>query len=806
MRSPRYLSLFLISIPAAYARSSIVPVNERCVDSIITAYTYITFAGSISRKSLDQRCRNSLAVTSIYASSDVYCRPDEREAGIAQLEALCGEAGLELLPRDSVEENLTEDAIGSMRRVDYLELDVSEETEYPVLLSAGHFRRVFLTLDTWAYESWTHYAYGYIGYLYWAIILAIGMLNNMVQYFFISRYDSSSPYLRRIHHFLYRHLLIPTAVPSHGRKFLRWTFSNRAEALVTLGFWILSITLCGVSYRLSTENIYWPSTSTQLVRYMADRTGIISFANLPLLWLFAGRNNICAWATGWNFTSFNIFHRHVAWIATIQASVHTALYLVLFFENSNPWRKVSKPYILWGTLAMAFMVLILPAAVTWFRHRAYETFLFIHIVFSIGLLVGCFYHTIIFEAHEYWFYLWLPVGIWAFDRGLRIIRLIYCNIHVRFRQGSRNRIQITTSTATYDRAADLITLEVIPGSGAEIRPCPGQYYFLYQPFRLTGWESHPFTLGRWEYIVKAGRSASGSGQSTPRVIKGDETVDVSQIPLLADSSSSDGAASASSSANESSELEMTLKLTFWIRPYDGWTRQLRDKCLRSPDLSTKSTILLEGPYGHEFPLWSYDSVLLLAGGTGIASAVPYIQDHNARSGSRKESGSGFGSALYEADVDGDEEKSRTRVKEMHLVWVTRQEAFIHRLVSTELRAALGREDFRASLYATSSSRSISPLPQVQRRQPISHSQPSNIRTLPQPELNNEVEDEVDIIPGRPNLEKIIDVFAEEAHTSDCSAAVLVCGPQRMADEARGAVAGALRRGYQLGYVEESFSW
>lgn len=36
------------------------------------------------------------------------------------------------------------------------------------------------------------------------------------------------------------------------------------------------------------------------------------------------------------------------------------------------------------------MVLILPAAVNWFRHRAYETFLIIHIVFSIGLLVGCF--------------------------------------------------------------------------------------------------------------------------------------------------------------------------------------------------------------------------------------------------------------------------------------------------------------------------------------------------------------------------------------------------------------------------------
>jgi hypothetical protein len=59
----------------------------------------------------------------------------------------------------------------------------------------------------------------------------------------------------------------------------------------------------------------------------------MSFANLPLLWLFAGRNNIFMWATGWSFATFNIFHRHVAWIATAQAVIHTALYLFLFYQS-----------------------------------------------------------------------------------------------------------------------------------------------------------------------------------------------------------------------------------------------------------------------------------------------------------------------------------------------------------------------------------------------------------------------------------------------------------------------------------------
>lgn len=102
------------------------------------------------------------------------------------------------------------------------------------------------------------------------------------------------------------------------------------------------------------------------MRYAADRTGVLSFANLPLVWLFAGRNNIFIWATGWSFGTFNLFHRHVAWIATLQAVAHTLIYLVIMYQSmfltsslrhvtdniteGNVIRKLHKPYLIWGTL------------------------------------------------------------------------------------------------------------------------------------------------------------------------------------------------------------------------------------------------------------------------------------------------------------------------------------------------------------------------------------------------------------------------------------------------------------------------
>ncbi|KAL2809434.1 ferric reductase like transmembrane component-domain-containing protein [Aspergillus granulosus] len=781
MRSHVPLSL---TLSAALAAANVLPVNERCVTSIHTAYGYIAFATSPSNGHYDTKCQDPLKVTSIYASSEIFCKPNERATGIRGLETLCSEMGFNLIPREQLAENLTKEAINRMRAVDYFELSPTEPVNTPVLLTTAHYDRVFKTIDTWAYEMWTHYAYGYAGYLYWAIILGIGMLHRLVQHLLHFRHDHPPQHavqqyisFRRVSHWIQTHFLVSTPVPSRGRELFWWTFSNRGEALVIIGFWVLSTVACAIDYRAFPENVYFPPVRTQIIRYIADRTGIISFANLPLLWLFAGRNNICAWATGWNFATFNVFHRHIAWIATIQAVVHTVTYLILFFENLDPWKKLRKPYILWGILATVLMILILPAAVNWFRHRAYETFLFIHIIFSVGLLVGCFYHTIIFEGQEYWgqaywFYLWLPVGIWFFDRFLRLVRVIYCNIHVRL--NSQSRVQYTTSLALYDKAVDLIRLEVMPGS-LSLCPRPGQYYFLYQPFRLTGWESHPFTLGSWSYEV--GRNAF---RSTNFPTKNNKHVDVSQIPLLSDDSSS---GSRSTQIQTQSTIPRELKLTFWIRPYDGWTRHLRRQCLKSRDQTSNVSILLEGPYGQEAPLWSYDSVLLIAGGTGIASAVPYINDHIARSSS----------------TGNEDYKIKTRTQDMQLIWVTRQEAFIHDLAARELRPALDRDDFRATFYSSTSLTS-----RQWRRSPPSE--------VPAASTTNhfargpELEPEIEILQGRPHLEKQILSFAHGAQSSGSSAAVLVCGPAAMAAETRAAVYLAMRQGYEIKYVEESFSW
>lgn len=73
----------------------------------------------------------------------------------------------------------------------------------------------------------------------------------------------------------------------------------------------------------------------------------MAFANLPLVWLFGGRNNILIWATGWSFATFNVFHRHVARVATLQGVAHSILYFAIYIRGEyGPSRWLQEPGVL----------------------------------------------------------------------------------------------------------------------------------------------------------------------------------------------------------------------------------------------------------------------------------------------------------------------------------------------------------------------------------------------------------------------------------------------------------------------------
>ena len=185
-------------------------------------------------------------------------------------------------------------------------------------------------------------------YYFWIIVISLGIGTRILTlttdlqtrgYQALATDESAEPKkgsgtLSMPHSWLKRYITIPAAFGDRCSRPLGWcTIPPRAQTLTIAAFVVLNVVLCCADHRLTDGNLYWPEKSGQLLRYISDRTGIISLANFPLVWLFGMRNDVLMWLTGWGFGTYNAFHRWVARVATLQAIVHSLGYTLMIMDS-----------------------------------------------------------------------------------------------------------------------------------------------------------------------------------------------------------------------------------------------------------------------------------------------------------------------------------------------------------------------------------------------------------------------------------------------------------------------------------------
>lgn len=240
--------LWLFLVPAVLCEY--IPLDQRCVTAVFTAYNYLTFTGSVGF--WDSRCQNPLKVTSVYAASGTYCDPDEQTAGFALFAAYCHQFGrTDLLPRDALAENLTDDAIKQMNLVEYGVIPKHQPLYVPVMISQEYFKRTYRTIEDMQFVSGRHRAYGLACYIYWAGILVIGIIYRMSQHFWENRRLPGRPwtFVRAAYHLLQAYLVVP--IPRR----LFWFTPTPINGIVLGLFWILNIVLSSVSYQTFEGNL-----------------------------------------------------------------------------------------------------------------------------------------------------------------------------------------------------------------------------------------------------------------------------------------------------------------------------------------------------------------------------------------------------------------------------------------------------------------------------------------------------------------------------------------------------------------------
>lgn len=385
---------------------------------------------------------------------------------------------------------------------------------------------------------------------------------------------------------------------------------TRGQALFIAYFWLINIFLSALGYEIL-PGLFYDSQSYEVQTYLANRFGVLSFAHLPLVFLYAGRNNILLWLTNWSHSTFLLMHRWAAFLCMLHAVLHSLVYLnmaVAHIGGLDHAVESVQPYWYWGIIATLSMSIMVVASIQPVRQKMYELFLASHIALAVMAIVGCYYHITPKYDFDYGYQTWLYISIalWVFDRAARLFRSL---------RGGVKRAFLTPIDDDYYRLD-------IPGATAS-----GHIYLHFPTVSLWRiWENHPFSVAgvaRCSSHMPSPVHAPVEGNSDPEAEK---TVQVGDNRGSRSSTGSDGAPQPYSSSD--------IGVVLFIRKHDGITSLLSKRGIGPKGIP----VLVEGSYapgvtflqdGHVSPTHNFPHLICIAGGVGITGILPSLDSFTA---------------------------------------------------------------------------------------------------------------------------------------------------------------------------------
>lgn len=378
---------------------------------------------------------------------------------------------------------------------------------------------------------------------------------------------------------------------------------TRGQALFIFYMFAINIILGSVSFRSKRPNAWFETVSAEIVGDVTNRLGVLSFANLPLVILYAGRNNILLKLTNWSHGTFLLLHRWLAFICTLQACLHSAFWLQMDVANKTHSSESKLGYWIWGAAATVAMSILLPTSILPIREKFYELFLVWHIAISVIIVVGCYLHMYLRFVHQWGYENWVfaAMAVWGFDRLLRVLKL------------ARNGVKTAKVTVIDD---DYIRVDVEGVSGE------GMAYLYFPTLTWRVWENHPFSVAA---------TVLPSGENKTRHSSSDATTKVTDIEKMGAHETTISKAFDSSNSSDTTSLQLRQRktnipsivgLTFLVRTRGGLTAAMRSR--------TSIPVLIESPYGSHPDLSAYPLLIGIAGGVGITAIVPILHRHPGR--------------------------------------------------------------------------------------------------------------------------------------------------------------------------------
>lgn len=250
---------------------------------------------------------------------------------------------------------------------------------------------------------------------------------------------------------------------------------SRAQGWALLGYLVMYIIFMFIKYDIYDGNTRYATRRLQISRYVGDRAAFIALAQLPLVFAFAGRNNILLFITGLSYDTMNLYHRWVSRVMYLSIFIHAVTFSINYHDQGKYSSELSEPDIVWGIVACTCGGLLMFFSYRLFREKLYEFFLLCHWAFVIFFTVGIWYHV---KPHGFMEWIYTAVAIWAFDRAARLGRIVL------------NGLNAKAHLELHPQHLIKIKVDYNP----LWHPAPGAYAFLHFLNPLwRSWENHPFT-------------------------------------------------------------------------------------------------------------------------------------------------------------------------------------------------------------------------------------------------------------------------------------------------------------------------
>ncbi|RDB30109.1 Ferric/cupric reductase transmembrane component 1 [Hypsizygus marmoreus] len=330
-------------------------------------------------------------------------------------------------------------------------------------------------------------------------------------------------------------------------------------------------------------------------KYWANTAGNIASSQLPLMTALGMKNNIISWLTGVSFDKLNYLHRMSARVLCILMWLHGAGRMKLGLAGRVAW---VNPWVQCGMLATTSLTLLSIVSIRPLRERNYEVFLAVHFLLSFICVLAAYFHA---QGLELGYYIWPAFLIWGLDRLLRAVRIVAFNSGYFRKNFADQNAHIDVLSPHFVR----ITLHR-PGY---LHWLPGQSAYLTMPsVSAFPFEAHPFTIS----TIDSPSETTDSPSETPVNEKAEHPLDEAS----------------SGSRIVTSSLK---KLTFLVRVRSGFTKNL----LNAAEKDAPTKVILDGPYSSPPLLKGFETVVLIAGGSGVAFTLPLLLDsiHRAKRGS-----------------------------------------------------------------------------------------------------------------------------------------------------------------------------